>query len=252
MPGGSAAPAGAARAGSPDNSVRGTVERLDEERGISGWAADASGRPVEVELWAGGARLASCIADRDISDDTAPLGARGFVFGDEALAALRKAASTGSTGAVEVRVAGYDQPLPSLAPPLDLGFIRLARAPAGRGSDADFLARLADLRSQAVRLSERPLRPNQGHRAGFVEVAAVDEGGLVWILGWMERDARHDRPVVIVDGGATPAGFAYVTVPRADLPDTACGLIGVLQTDWRPSRGSKPFFFITGTAARVV
>lgn len=250
---GSAAPngqAGAAALGAaPPETIRGLVEQLDEQRGVAGWAVDPArpDQPVEVELWAGGIRLATGRTGLERDDVSAALGisgAPGFVFGEEAAEGLRLAAASGRRGAVEVRVAGHAQPLPSAAAPLELGFIQLAREPAGRGRDVDFLARLADLRAQAAHGLQRALRPAANNRAGFIEVVSVDEGGLIWVLGWMRNDARFDRPAVVLDGSKIPAGFAYVMIPRADLPENAVGLIGVLHTDWRPSRGSKAFLFI--------
>ena len=106
------------------------------------------------------------------------------------------------------------------------------------------LDRLALLRREALRIRDRPVRPMPGNGIGFVEAAAMDEGGLVWIVGWMQRDALVDRPVVVLDSSKIAAGFAYTVMPRSDLPDGAVGFIGVLQTEWQPSAFSKPFLFI--------
>lgn len=125
-----------------------------------------------------------------------------------------------------------------------------ARMVAGSGAaptaspELDLLDRLALLRREAQRLRDRPVRPLPGNGIGFIEAAAMDEGGLVWIVGWMRRDALIDRPVVILDGSKIAAGFTYTMMPRSDLPEGAAAFIGVLQTDWQPSSFSKPFFFV--------
>lgn len=113
-------------------------------------------------------------------------------------------------------------------------------------SDLDLLDRLALLRREALRLCDRPVRPLAGNGIGFIEAAAMDEGGLVWIVGWMRRDALLDRPVVILDSSKIAAGFTYTMMPRSDLPEGAAAFIGVLQTEWNPSSFSKPFFFVSG------
>lgn len=110
--------------------------------------------------------------------------------------------------------------------------------------ELDLLDRLALLRLEALRLRDRPVRPLPGNGIGFIEAAAMDEGGLVWIIGWMQRDALVDRPVVVLDGSKIAAGFAYTVMPRSDLPEGAVAFIGVLQTEWQPSSFTKPFFFV--------
>lgn len=111
-------------------------------------------------------------------------------------------------------------------------------------ADLSLRRRLAMLRERAEVLKERPLRPLEERRAGFIEAMAIDEAGVIWVVGWMDRDAAFDRDVVIVDESKLPGAFAYTYVPRPDVPATATGFIGVLQSDWVPNRDSVAHVFL--------
>lgn len=246
---------GAAMPGDADfsESIRGAVTQLDAQAGIEGWAADRH-RPdsaLAIELWAGGRRLASCTTGLIRGSPGAEGGdASGFSFAGDALDALRRAAAEGRRGPVEVRVAGHDRPLPLDVAPLALEFIEVAEAASRRGRDGDFLARLTQLRHAAAAGLQQDFRPEPGSRAGFVEAAAIDAGGLVWVVGWIENDSCVDRPMIVVDGARTAAGFACMLVPRDDLPPNAMGFVGVVHGDWRPRRDGKAFLFLDGGNGR--
>lgn len=236
------AQAGAAGALGPDRSIRGRAELVSALLGIQGWAVDLDrpGDELEVELWVGDRKLGSCstgLMRPDLTEQLGPDALVGFAFDDAVLAEF-KTVSAAEIDTVEVRVAGM---LLDIATPAHM--IAPASSRQG-GAEIDLLARLSHLRSEANRARERALRPIGENNVGYIEAAAVDEGGLVWLIGWMVMDALVDRPVVILDSSKIPAGFAYTLMHRSDLPSGAAGFIGVLQTDWRPTKSAKPFFFI--------
>lgn len=126
------------------------------------------------------------------------------------------------------------------------------QAAGGHGRDADMLGRLAALRDEAAQVLAQHFRPMPDKRAGFVEAVAVDESGLVWVIGWI-ADPRTDCSMVVVDGGGkAAAGFASMLIPRDDLPPGASGLVAVLRTDWKPNRDGKAFFFLDGADGRYL
>lgn len=107
-----------------------------------------------------------------------------------------------------------------------------------------FIRRLSILRDTATTWANGAFRPMPEKRVGFIEAVAVDEAGVIWVVGWMEKDGLVDRPLVILDGAKHAGGFAYMTLNRSDLSDRQTGFIGAIQTDWRPNKSSTPYIFI--------
>ncbi len=230
--------------------IRGQVEQFHLELGVEGWAVNNAepGTPVVIEIFAGADRVGEGVADRLREDVGQALNVSpnaGFRFDSAALSELRTLVNGGWLGKIEVRAVGADVPLFEV----DSEAVQTSQGlepEAVSGIEYDLLARLGMLRGDASRSRSRALRPVSENSRGFIESFAIDEGGLVWVVGWMRRDALADRPVVILDQIKTPAGFAYALIPREDLPSDATGFIGVLRTEWRPSPTSRPFFFISG------
>jgi hypothetical protein len=106
--------------------------------------------------------------------------------------------------------------------------------------------RLGLLRQAGVSLSAGPLRPGPGKEVGCIEVLSIDEGGLVWVQGWMRRCAAIDAPAAVVDGRKEPAGFVYTWFERADLNSEHCGFIGLIHSSWVPTSATTPLLFIKG------
>jgi hypothetical protein len=59
----------------------------------------------------------------------------------------------------------------------------------------------------------------------------------------MRRSGVVDCPVVVVDRQKSIAGLAYSLYERSDLPSEACGFVGVLYTNWRPTSGAEAFLY---------
>lgn len=239
-----------------DSSIQGFVERFDDENGAVGWALDLAtpSTPLELELWLGDRLLARTTTSGARPDVDAYMGVSsspGFSFGSAAGAGVRDALNAKRVDDLQVRAAGAQRALP-VSGEFRFGEVATAAEEATGGSEFDLLARLAHLRSEAKALCDRPLRPVGQMSVGYIEAAAIDEGGLVWVVGWGPREALSDRPAAILDSSKFPAGFAYVSVPRADLPDHAVGIIGVLQSDWQPTPSAKSYFFISGEDQRFL
>ena len=237
---------------SPDipEKIRGHVDAFDAELGIEGWALDLSvpEESLVLQLLVADTTIAECrtglrrddiaaVLDRDI--------ASGFRFPAEIMTALRRTALVQPDASVKVRVAGTPLLLPSLGGPPTLAALFDNRSTdQDLPSGFDLLVRLSALRDRSLGFVERPLRPMPDRAAGFVESFAIDEGGFVWLIGWMRRGAIVDCPAVVLDGQKTPAALAYTLFRRDDIDAEYSGFIGVLLTEWRPSPNSDVHLFV--------
>ncbi len=110
------------------------------------------------------------------------------------------------------------------------------------------------LRAMAARAVDLLSFPGTGKTLGFIECLSCGQGGLVWILGWMESRLPLHAPVAIAaDGVAYPSALVAASHGgRTDLPEGAFGIIGLLRTDWRSTGGGggdARLVFLDGAAA---
>jgi hypothetical protein len=115
---------------------------------------------------------------------------------------------------------------------------------------ADLELLLDDLRAEAVDLATQPLRPLPENHQGFIETLAIDTSGQVWMIGWMKRGHMTEFSAVISERRRVPAAIAVMTYARDDLPNDACGVIGVVSSDWRPSSPNSEFHVFFGNGGR--
>jgi len=228
--------------------VQGAVERIDLASGIDGWAIDLEdpGRRLWIELLAG-EQVIGRVLNEGLRADLPVTAGRalriGFSFPFDAHDKLRELAESGADTEISFRIAdtGLALALPAGAPRHVSEMLRYAVRPA---EGLDMLAHLSTLRGRAMRLQPRPLRADGEHRQGFIEQVAIDESGLVWFCGWIKRAVTADMPVIVVDGQRMPGGLAMTMFPRDDLDGEACGVIGVIGSDWRPNPSSDLYLFL--------
>lgn len=234
-----------------DESMRGQIDRFDPVTGIEGWAIDLTdpGRILTVELLIGDAIVAAVQTDHVRQDIAEALNTQvfaGFTFDDNIGDIICDMAEGGVRGALRIRIAETPYLLQSVTPPPDVDILtsglRGLRTEGYRGFD--MIARLSDLRTQTSHLLRQPLRPLPENSLGFIESLAIDDAGLVWIGGWMKRSVAADQPVVIVDRQKISGAIALTMFERKDLGSDAYGIIGVLQSDWRPTATSELFIYL--------
>ncbi|UVO48993.1 hypothetical protein M0208_00050 [Sphingomonas sp. SUN019] len=243
--------------GPDETTIDGCVEHLDELSGVSGWAVDMRdpAAPLTIELWAGEELIDSAptgMPRDDVCNFLRISGAPGYRFDPSVRDRIRDAARRGLRGELVVRIAGRDTSLQSMAARRTLEQVQIGSldtAPATRDALVD---RLSFHANNAVGHLKRSFLPDPGRSIGYVDSIASEDGGLVWVVGWIMDDAVLDRPIVIVDKAAHPAGFAYTLIDRGDLPPGARGFVGVVQSDWRPMPDLPPYFFLTDGSGRFL
>ena len=224
---------------------RGHIDIIDQRNGIEGWAVnlDDGMTPITLELFAGRLRVARTTTDIERSDirlADGPARAAGFRFSPEALQGLRGMLRSQPDARLEIRVAGTEFSLPAPGPlPSVAGFCRSTAERGGLAEAARLLAHdlpaaLALLRAAAEPLQRRPLPARPEATAGFIEAVFCDDGGLVWFIGWIRGAPGFGLPGLLVEGAKHPAGVAFAGFHRADLPEGATGILGVMQADWVP------------------
>ena len=236
------------RVPAPSGRIQGTVERLNLAQGIEGWAIDLEdpGRRLSIELLIDDDMIAR-VTNQGVRSDLPIVSGRamriGFAFPATTHDRIRHMIDAGLEGALSIRVVetGLALPLPEGCPTLLSEFPREAEDSL---KGLDLLAHLSTLRNRAAAFTPRPLRADGDHGSGFIEQVAIDEEGLVWFCGWMKRAIAADMPVLIIDGQKLPAGMAITMFPRDDLEGDACGVVGVFQSDWRPTTTSELFVFL--------
>jgi hypothetical protein len=240
---------------------RGFVDLIDCLQGVRGWALDlaAPDQPVMLELHVGDVVLAEVTPDslrRDISDALGMDVPTGFTFDPACLALVAELAES-MDDPVGVRIAGTDLSLgmgdtPPRAEDI-IDRLRTLSAPAQpkrRQGAADFELLLDDLRAGAVPLIDQDLRAYPETLQGYIETLALDTSGQVWIVGWMKRGHFTEFSAVIHERRAVPAAVAVMTYARDDLPQDACGVIGVLSSSWRPTSATSEFTVFFGAGGR--
>ena len=238
---------------------RGFVDLVDCLQGVRGWALDlrSPGDPVLLELMVGEVVVAETTTDLGRHDISEALGlevAPGFAFPPSVLELVAELAESGEDP-VSVRFAGTDLALGmGEAPPKAEAIITRLRqlaAPApSRGHTADLDLLLEDLRADAAALAEQALRPVPENLQGFIETMAIDTSGQVWVIGWMRRGHLTEFSAVISERRKIPAALAVMTYQRDDLPADACGIIGLLSSEWRPTSATSEFFVFFGSGGR--
>lgn len=265
--------------------LRGFLDAGNPSEGLKGWVVDISDpqRNLLVELCADAAVLATAKVDQNRSDIELP-GTTwcrvGFHFPTHKIQTLLASCELPSDARLWVKVAGTSFALRSQRPVSPLAeFIAAVEKQGGDGSSdctpdseqtqAGSFVGMADpdlsvpvvarnlpsalyaLAAQAAGLLRLPLTPGSRKVAGHIECLSWEQEGLVWVFGWMKRRLPLHAPVVVADGGKYPSALVVATHERADLPKDACGIVGLLKTDWRPGhRGSNPLLFL-GPAAEA-
>jgi hypothetical protein len=229
--------------------VEGMVENFDLANGIEGWAIDLE-QPearLTVELVIGDMIVARTVVDRPRSDLAIAPGREmmaGFAFQDILRDSVRDAVAAGAQGRLGVRVVGSSGMLRSLVPAPDAAdAVAMTNMSVSDDDGFDILARLSQQRGKATALSRISLRADPANLAGYIEQMAIDDTGLVWFSGWMKTRIDADMPVLIFDGQRVPGAIATTMFTREDLGDDRCGVIGVIQSDWRPNPGADLYIF---------
>lgn len=237
-----------------DAPIRGYIDYLGPD-GIIGWASDLSNpdAKLSLELLVAGERVAICetgIYRKDLSTLMGREAFVGFQFASTDVAAMRHLAQYYASSRVEVRVTGTSYVLRSPEEAITVSAI-VEQSPSGEegtgiSSKDNFslLTHLSVLRSEADALLSKPLRPRGASKSGVIEAAAIDQAGCVWIIGWMTRQPQTGFSAIVVDRQKTMAGLAVTFFEREDLDASACGIVGCLLSDWRPSATSDLNLYI--------
>jgi hypothetical protein len=238
---------------------RGFIDVIDTAQGVRGWVLNlaAPENPQPVQLMVGNVPVAEITPDGPRADISQALGVKvtpGFAFDSSCLATAVEVADN-DDDAVWVRLAGTDFRLGSGERSLTVADIMeqqslLAQPIQRRTTTEDFQSLLEDLRADAVALAEHGLRPVPEGMQGYIETIAIDSTGQVWIVGWMRRGFITEFAAVISDQRKFPAAMAILTYSRSDLPPDACGIMGLLSSDWRPAGNATEFHVFFGEAGR--
>jgi hypothetical protein len=240
-------------------SHRGFIDIIDCLQGVRGWAVDLAALdvPPALELVVGDVVVAEAVPAfprEDISDALGTEVSAGFLFEPASLALIGEVADTGDA-VVSVRIAGTNLALgigedPPSASDIVARLRQLATPTKTPSRTADLELLLDDLRAEAVDLATQPLRPLPENHQGFIETLAIDTSGQVWMIGWMKRGHMTEFSAVISERRRVPAAIAVMTYARDDLPNDACGVIGVVSSDWRPSSPNSEFHVFFGNGGR--
>ncbi len=245
----------------------GRVERIDPLKGVSGWVieVEAPTLPVELELVVGEDAFvlarsgeAHPEADRRLGFETRAA----FHFPADLFARLARLAPRRRPSRVGVRIAGTETRLmppggcdPTVGELVDDwrdAVLRSLRPAAGEGTRGDrLLHRLAGLRTGALALRERVLRPISEGEAGQIDALHPGSDGQVWFVGWMKRGTEPDFPAIIVDREKLPAGGAVFHYERPDLNSTCVGVVGLLDTGWTPPPVLRDGFVYLGKGGEL-
>ncbi len=237
---------------------RGFIDVMDTAQGVRGWVVDLANpaNPQPVQLMVGDVLVAELTPDGPRADISHALGVRvtpGFAFDAGWLATAVEVADN-DDDAVTVRIAGTEFRLGSGERSLSVADIMeqqsLQTLAQTRTTSDDFQTLLDDFRNDAAVLAEHGLRPVPDGMQGYIETVAIDSAGQVWIVGWMRRGHLTEFAAVISDQRKFPAAIALLTFSRADLPPDACGVLGLLSTDWRPSGSNAEFHVFFGDGGR--
>ena len=131
-----------------------------------------------------------------------------------------------------------------------LARIRAENAPVKRSKTADFEQMLDELQDDAVALAEQAMRPMAEDVQGYIETIAVHSASQVWFMGWMKRGHLQEFSAVVVERRKFPAAVAVMSYLRDDLPADACGVVGLISSQWRPNSGSTDVSLFFGAGGR--
>lgn len=232
--------ASAPRAEDAEGRFRGHVDLFRPGQRIDGWVVDldAPDAPLTVQITVGTSVIASCEASRVRGDLQSVMGGEGrvgFRFAPDCLDGVRRLPVSVRGRALTLRVAGTNFVLPSAEDLPSAGKLQKDMA-AARGAERQgepgLEARLAALRAQAAVLCAKGPVALPEHPAGYIDSAAQDEAGRVWLIGWMARQDADEFASVME--GDQPGGLALAWFSRPDLDARALGFIGVLNTGWVP------------------
>lgn len=241
---------------------RGYADRFDPLAGIEGWALaiDAPEAPVGLELVVGEDAFALAetgLRRPDIDGRLEGRSRSGFRFERDVFARLARLSAHRRALPVGIRIAGTDiRLMAGTEMPRSVGELVEAwqaavlggrRAPDPAATKGDrLLVRLAAFRMEAQELTNKPLRPFSDNEVGQIDAVHLAGEGQVWFLGWMKRGVEPEFPAVVVDRRKYPAGIAILHYERQDLPVSAVGVIGVMDTGWTPPAASKDGFVYVG------
>ncbi len=234
--------------------LRGHVDECSIDAGIVGWAlnVEALDLPVRLELVAGGivfAETETYVPRTDVSESIG-LGHSiepGFHFDLDQIARCPPEVLDKK---MEVRVAGslYVLPAATALPTASSLSSESRQASSKRPQIAErptvhnLRLHLDDLREAAGPLVQLPMRPIPENLCGFIELVASDSSGLVWIMGWMDKSRVLEFSAVITQRRKFAAGVILTGFGRTDIPSSACGIIGVIASEWRPGSDADAAF----------
>lgn len=237
---------------------RGFVDVMDIGTGVRGWAVDLANplQPLRLELCLGQSVVAETLATADREDISAMLGqpvCSGFAF--EGAVMLTLPDFLDDTGDVlAVRVADTGRYLAMSGTPPNaadiIAWLRVETVPPAARPEADLETLMIALQADAAALLLAPLRPLPEALQGYIETVAVDAAGYVWFMGWMKRGHLQEFSAVVVERRKSPAAVAVMSYTRDDLPGDACGIVGLIASDWRPSSASSDVHLFFGNGGR--
>ncbi len=236
----------------------GFVDMMDSRYGVRGWAVDLIDprAPVMLELCIGDQVVAETRADTERADISAKLGGpsvSGFQFDAEAMLALPDFLDD-PNDVLSVRIAVSGHHLSSAERPPSAGEIlaRLAAEtpPAVADQAGDLELMLDELQAGAAVLCEQALRPLAENLQGYIETIAIDPSGQVWFMGWMKRGHLQEFSAVVVERRKYASAVAVMSYRRDDLPADACGVVGLISSQWRPSSAARDVHLFFGGNGR--
>lgn len=232
------------------SSYDGLIAAVGAEAGISGWVTNSE--PTEslsLELIHDGVVVREFGAVRSSRAEIAGSPDEAFfefALAQQELGAFGDFSSDILSGTLSIRVAGTGFQLPCaddakiVEQPADEDFVTLEIV-----RNHDLFDHLGHLKARCESLLSLPLRPRPEHRGGYIEAICFDDqvSGLYWFIGWKYASDVIDTSAVVVDEKKFSAAFSIASFPRQDLPAGAHGIIGVIRSEWRPKKDSRPIVY---------
>lgn len=232
----------------------GLIDVARADVGVSGWITSTQSlESLALEVMLEGVLLHEFFAlrsERGEGAETAGHTRFEFALSPQNLGLAADPASDFLSGKLVIRVAASDFQVPcsDALVPAETSQEDVALDDVVRNHD--LFDHLGHLKANSSSLLSYPLRPRPDQHGGFIEALCSDDqaAGLYWFIGWKYASDVIDTSAILVDDKKFSASFSIASFPREDLPAGAHGVIGVIRTEWRPRRESRPIIYFGNEA----